>query len=280
MRLTYGFALTVLLVASPALVAEANMPKSESLEVESSEVESSKAEAVETDAAATDASETETSETETSETETSETETSETETAEVKTQATPLEAIRIAVQTRLSEKFSATSVQKEDEKGAIVEFYAAPDGKLLWVDEDGLTTRGKAVIAEIEKADDYGLVASDYALPDMTGFDSRANDATDTLAEAEIKISRAVLDYAHDVRGGRLNPSRISKNLDPTLLLPKPIEVLWSISFRSDPAAYLRGFQPQHPQFERLRRKLIDLRNGGETAKDEAPKIKMRTAGC
>jgi L,D-transpeptidase YcbB len=185
------------------------------------------------------------------------------------------EAIRIAVQTRLSEKFSATSEQKKDEKGALVEYYAVPEQKLLWVDETGLTDRGKAVIAEINKADDYGLRAADYPLPDLTGFDAHDADAASKLAEAEIKISHAVLDYAHDARGGRINPSSISRNLDPTLVLPKPLEVIESISFRSDPAAYLRSFQPQHPQFERLRKKLIELRGGDDSTDDDKPAVQL-----
>jgi L,D-transpeptidase YcbB len=186
------------------------------------------------------------------------------------------EAIRIAVQTRLSEKFNATSEQKKDEKGALVEYYAAPEQKLLWVDENGLTANGKAVVAEIGRADDYGLRAADYRLPDLTGFDARGADATAKLADAEIAISHAVLDYAHDARGGRIDPSRLSKNLDPTLALPKPLEVIESIGYRSDPAAYLRSFQPQHSQFERLRAKLIELRGGGaETAKEETPKVQL-----
>jgi L,D-transpeptidase YcbB len=186
------------------------------------------------------------------------------------------EAIRIAVQTRLSEKFNATSEQKKDEKGALVEYYAAPEQKLLWVDEKGLTANGKAVVAEIGRADDYGLRAADYRLPDLTGFDARGADATAKLADAEIAISHAVLDYAHDARGGRIDPSRLSKNLDPTLALPKPLEVIESIGYRSDPAAYLRSFQPQHPQFERLRAKLIELRGGSaEPAKEETPKVQL-----
>ena len=84
--------------------------------------------------------------------------------------------------------------------------------------------------------------------------------AVDWLADAEIKISYAVLDYARDARGGRIDPQRISKNLDPTLALPDPYEVIQSISVRTDPATYLRSFQPQHPQFEALRQKLIELR--------------------
>jgi L,D-transpeptidase YcbB len=187
---------------------------------------------------------------------------------------TRAEAIRMAVQTRLSEKFTATSEQKKDEKGALVEYYSTPGQKLLWVDENGLTDRGKSVIVEIKSADDYGLSASDYALPRLAGFDPKDAGATEELAKAEIAISHAVLDYAHDARGGRINPSRISKNLDPTLALPDPLEVIESISFRSDPAAYLRSFQPAQPQFERLRKKLIALRGGPREAQD-TPEIEI-----
>ena len=61
---------------------------------------------------------------------------------------------------------------------------------------------------------------------------------------------------------------RISKNLDPSLALPNPSEVLESIAIRSDPGAYLRSFQPDQPQFEALRQKLLELRGG----KVEEPK--------
>jgi murein L,D-transpeptidase YcbB/YkuD len=189
---------------------------------------------------------------------------------------TGAEAIRIAVQNRLSEKFSATSEHKKDEKGALVEYYSSvPDQRLLWVNENGLTERGKAAMAEIKRADDYGLRASDYELPDMAAFDADGATATDQLADAEIKISHAVLDYTYDARGGRLNPLRLSKNLDPTLVLPDPLEVIESISYRADPATYLRSFQPDQPQFELLRKKLIALRGGGEQAQEDKPEIQI-----
>jgi murein L,D-transpeptidase YcbB/YkuD len=180
----------------------------------------------------------------------------------------PTEAIRVAVQTRLSAKFTATTDAKKSEQGALVEYYAVPDQRLLWVDENGLTDRGKAVMAEIEKADEYGLRASDYALPSTDGFSSSDANATDWLADAETKISFAVLGYARDARGGRIQPARLSPNLEPDLALPNPSEVIESIAIRSDPAAYLRSFQPDQPQFEVLRQKLIELRGGTvETAK-------------
>jgi murein L,D-transpeptidase YcbB/YkuD len=174
----------------------------------------------------------------------------------------PTEAIRIAVQNRLSEKFTTASGVKKSEQGALVEYYSQPGQHLLWVDDKGLTDRGKAVMEEIAKADDYGLRASDYVLPKPDTFNASDPKAIDWLADAEIKISFAVLAYADDARGGRVNPQRLSENLDPTLVLPDPTEVIDSIAIRSDPAAYLRSFQPDQPQFEALRQKLIELRDG------------------
>jgi murein L,D-transpeptidase YcbB/YkuD len=50
--------------------------------------------------------------------------------------------------------------------------------------------------------------------------------------------------------------------------LPNPSEVIDSIALRADPAAYLRSFQPDHPQFEALRQKLLEFRG----RKSETPK--------
>src|SRR5262245_49435686 len=108
---------------------------------------------------------------------------------------TRAEAIRIAIQQQLAAKFTAATKTKMSEQGALVEFYAAPEQHPLWVDENGLTERGKAVTAEIGNADDYGLRARDYALPAPDTFDAASSNATEWLADAEIKISYAALDY-------------------------------------------------------------------------------------
>lgn len=176
---------------------------------------------------------------------------------------TKSEAVRIAIQERLGDR----SMGDAAEQIALAEYYSVPDRKLLWVDENGLTDRGKAVVAEIAKADDYGLRASDYDLPQSTSF---GTGAMGQLADAELKISAAVIEYARDARGGRIKPQSLSKNLDPNLFLPDPAEVIGFIAIRSDPAAYLRSFQPSHPQFEALRKQLIAER-GGQVEKTDSP---------
>ena len=179
---------------------------------------------------------------------------------------TQKEALRIAVQGKLSQKAPA----RKAEQLALLDYYSVPDQPLLWVDEKGLNDRAKSAMGEIAKADDYGLRASDYSLPKPDQFNASDAKANDWLADAEIKVSYAVLDYASDARGARLDPQRLSENLDPTLSLPDPSEVLGSIAIRSDPAAYLRSFQPDQPQFEALRQKLLEARGGGKPAAEPA----------
>jgi murein L,D-transpeptidase YcbB/YkuD len=143
-----------------------------------------------------------------------------------------------------------------------------PAQHLLGVDETGLNDQAKAVMVEISKADDYGLHAADYVLPKPDEFDQDDSGAAAWLADAEIKLSCAVLGYARDARGGRIDPTRLTPNLDPTLALPNPLEVLESIAIHSDAAAYLRSFQPDEPQFEALRHLLIEIRGGGKKTED------------
>jgi L,D-transpeptidase YcbB len=179
----------------------------------------------------------------------------------------PKDGVLIAIKNRLSEK---------SDQSALLQYYGNPESRLLWVDEKGLGDRARSVMEEIGKADEYGLRASDYSLPKpdpSAGEGGNAEDSSaseggsaEALAEAEIKLSSAVLRYARDARGGRLDPQALTKSLDPTLALPDPVQLLSSMAIRSDPAVYLRSFQPSHPQFEALRKALAEARGGGAAA--------------
>ncbi len=152
-----------------------------------------------------------------------------------------------------------------DDVAALAAFYEELNGPAIWVSTNGLTDKGKAVVKEIGKADDWGLRAADFDVPQIGPAPLSSDDA----AKAEIKIAQAVLKYARYARGGRINPSSISAliDVDPPLLAPKT--VLNDISVREQPDAYLRGLQPKHEQFERLRQVLLKLR--GSDAKEEEP---------
>ena len=181
----------------------------------------------------------------------------------------PAEALRIAIVTRASEKGGKAGA----EMNAIADYYSGSDATLLWVDDNGLNSRAKSVMEEIGKADDYGLRASDYTLPKLDSIDRNSARATPALADAEVKLNIAMLRYARDARGGRFDWTKINPNLDPTLALPDPLQVMQSMAIRSDPAIYLRSFQPDQPQFQALRKALIAARGGNVEEKDDVVRI-------
>ena len=186
---------------------------------------------------------------------------------------TRLDAVGVEVQKRLSASFRAGSETgyEKIEHGALVEYYADHSHSLVWVDGDGLTDRARAVMRELARAEDYGLKSKDYALPKLEAAKAGETLSTTKLAEAELKFSHAVLAYVRDARGGRMVPGSISRNLDPTLNLPDPLDVMEKIAEHENPAPYLVGFHPQHPQFEALRKVLLQMRGGVEEKKIVIP---------
>jgi murein L,D-transpeptidase YcbB/YkuD len=142
-----------------------------------------------------------------------------------------------------------------DDRAAVKAFYGEK-AAVIWVTVDGLTAHARDAMAEIAKADDWGLPAKAFELP-AVDFADRSLAA---LADAEIKLSLAVLKYARYARGGRLEPSRLSRNFDQNPPLRDPKLVLEAVAATQPPGGYLRGLHPKHPQFERLRQALLKLR--------------------
>ncbi|MDH3581473.1 MAG: hypothetical protein OEM91_12725, partial [Hyphomicrobiales bacterium] len=177
---------------------------------------------------------------------------------------TRLDAVGLEVQKRLTASFSAASESQyeKNEHGALVSFYADHDHTPVWVDTYGLTDKARATMKEIARAADYGLKPADYPLPTLERADTDTKIPAARLAKAEIMMNRAALAYIRDARGGRIPPQSISRNLDPTLNLPDPLETMEQIAKLDDPSEYLRGFHPNNPQFEALRQVMLKMRGG------------------
>ena len=144
------------------------------------------------------------------------------------------------------------------DRAALVTYYAEANAA-LWVKADGFTPRARHALAEIRRAEDWGLSVTAFELPQLASSEARPS----ALAAAEIKLSLAALEYARHARGGRLDPSQVSRSFDqkPTLLDPK--EVMAALAATDAPGTYLQGLHPKHPQFERLRQALVRAPAGG-----------------
>jgi murein L,D-transpeptidase YcbB/YkuD len=145
------------------------------------------------------------------------------------------------------------------DRAALVAYYADGGAAALWVMADGFTPRARHALAEIRRAEDWGLSVAAFELPQLASSETRPS----ALAAAEIKLSLAALEYARHARGGRLDPSQVSRSFDqkPTLLDPKA--VMAALAATDTPGTYLQGLHPKHPQFERLRQALLKAPAGG-----------------
>jgi L,D-transpeptidase YcbB len=157
-------------------------------------------------------------------------------------------AIRLKLQDRVLRKGVAA-----DDFAALEAFYQARTGLPLWITGMGFSAKAQALIAEIQKAGDWGLPEDAFNLPPASDLPATA----EAQAVDEIKLGLAVLKYARYARGGRVSPSRISTLFDQASNLLDPNEVLREMAAAESPGAYLTSLHPAHDQFERLRKALV-----------------------
>jgi L,D-transpeptidase YcbB len=146
-------------------------------------------------------------------------------------------------------------LERKNERKPIEAFYAARNFAPLWIDSGAANARAKAVIARLGQADAEGLDPSDYPTPDFA-----AATTPDALAEAEIRLTAAVLTYARHASTGRVHYSRISADIDYHLVPPEPAEVLAKMAEAGDAGKALGSYNPPHEAYRRLREKLAEAR--------------------
>ena len=160
---------------------------------------------------------------------------------------------------RLGATQGRLSAADRADRAALAQFYAARANEPVWTTPVGLSPAAETVLAEIGRADDWGLDASAFRLPSL----SQGIELTrEQRADADIALSLAVLKYARHARGGRAEPLSLSKNLDRNLQLLDPQAVIEAATRTDSPDAFLRSLHPQHPQFERLRQLYLALKRG------------------
>ncbi|MET0877628.1 MAG: L,D-transpeptidase family protein, partial [Tardiphaga sp.] len=181
---------------------------------------------------------------------------------ETTTPATTVASADQPVAEKLREMIGAKTSKLFDRKGeraAVEKFYTARDYAPLWTQNGSLTTAAKGVMARLKDAGSDGLNAADYPVPDFA-----AATTPDALAEAEIKLTSSMLDYARHAQSGRMHWSQISGDIAFPEHPTDPYEVLVNISTARNTSIALDSYNPPHKAYQELKKKLAELR--GETA--------------
>jgi murein L,D-transpeptidase YcbB/YkuD len=154
---------------------------------------------------------------------------------------------------------SSRYFDRKNERAAVEKFYGAREFAPVWTQGGSLTAAGKGVIARLKDAASDGLNPADYPVPDFA-----AATAPEALADAELKLTASMLDYARQAQGGRLHWSQVSADI----LYPEhpvdPNEVLTKVAAATDASAALDSYNPPHKLYKELKAKLAQLRGLGD----------------
>ncbi|HHK74879.1 MAG TPA: peptidoglycan-binding protein [Rhizobiales bacterium] len=167
----------------------------------------------------------------------------------------------------LSPLSEAIALRIEQDSGAetgdarllkLYEFYDLNNFAPIWVGQDGVNAKGRALVDHILGSEVHGLTPSDYGARLLKG----ALDATgiEALAGLEVRLSKALLSYGHDLSAGRLKPNKVDREVYIYPQGPDVGALLRGAAVATDMTAYLDDLAPHSPNYARLKSKLAEYR--------------------
>lgn len=171
----------------------------------------------------------------------------------------PADPVAMALEARFDAKPKALSLDNRRDWAGVAAFYEQANYAPLWIEDGRLNTKARQVIFFLKRSSQDGLNPDDYRTPPLSlGMKEEADFAT--LAKAESDLSHAIVTYARHAQAGRVRPKEVSKTITLTPVKPDPVEVVERIADADDPRTILKGFQPQHEGYKRLKAQLAQLR--------------------
>jgi murein L,D-transpeptidase YcbB/YkuD len=175
----------------------------------------------------------------------------------------PTDPQAAAIATRLADPKPLLARLSTKDREAIQAFYALGAFKPVWILDGSLTPAAKSVAVRLAAAGEDGLTASAYAAPVL----GTSGTTEAQIADADLKLSAAVVLYARDARGGRIHLANLSRLITPVLDLPAPDAVLARIaSGGSSAGSLLHGYNPAQTGYLALKARLAMLRGQSQTA--------------
>jgi murein L,D-transpeptidase YcbB/YkuD len=163
---------------------------------------------------------------------------------------------------KLKDMLAAKSLryfERKAERTAVEKFYGARDFAPIWTQAGSLTENAKGVIARLKDAASDGLNAADYPVPDFA-----ATTTSDSLAEADLKLTNSMLDYARQAQSGRMHWSQVSGDISYPEHPTDPAEVLANVTAAKDASTALDSYNPPQKLYQALKKKLAELRGQGD----------------
>ncbi|MDP9190148.1 MAG: L,D-transpeptidase family protein [Acidobacteriota bacterium] len=129
--------------------------------------------------------------------------------------------------------------------------YAPAGYALLWSRGGRPTAQAQVVIAQLETASVKGLDATDYAGGQWTSrIANLRGDAA--IARFDVDLTSAALQYASDLRLGRVNPREVRFDFDLDAKRLYAPALIQQLTTSNDPVSVLASVEPKHADYRRL----------------------------
>src|SRR5689334_17665607 len=172
----------------------------------------------------------------------------------------PVEQPKSQLQTLIEDNV-AKYVDRKPEREAVAAFYKARNYKPIWTSDDDARARANAAIGYLQNVGADGLDPRDYPTPAITGSMDEAQ-----AAAGELQLTGSVLKYARHASNGRISYTRVSASI----LYPEhaidPAKVLEQVSSTQKVDDVLASYEPQQPEFKKLKAALAKERTGDATS--------------
>lgn len=155
-------------------------------------------------------------------------------------------------------------------------FYADRGYTPMWVRDGGPKTKAWVLLQHLRDAGREGLEPADYE-PEKIAELMETTDPSE-LARLEIMLTRSFIEYAQDLRAGRVQPGEVDNEIHIEAPSVDPRALIDGAEAADDLGPYIETIRPQTAQYERLREKLAEYRRaavtGGWPLVPEGPTLK------
>lgn len=132
----------------------------------------------------------------------------------------------------------------------------------IWVRDEGPKTKGRELLDVLMSADLEGLDPNDYRVRQISALMEHSDIRS--LAELELLLTRAFVDYGRDLSAGRVAPEAMDDEIQLNPVALDAAALLDGAERADSIVPFLASLTPQTAEYDRLRDKLAELREQAE----------------
>jgi murein L,D-transpeptidase YcbB/YkuD len=159
---------------------------------------------------------------------------------------------------------------------AVYMFYADRNFKPIWTRDAGAKSKARDILSMLKDAEEDGLDPSWYHVIELDDL----IDETDPrgLAELELMLTRAFIDYTRDLTKGRVTPGEAETENALSPIDIGPVTLIDGAEQADSIEAYVNTLRPASPRYDRMKQALAKYRRiaaaGGWPDIPEGPALK------